>query len=354
MTDRSKATWPTLTRLRSAIQILTLFLSIWGANIVGQYTADKISTSLPALSCAYSNQHGAYCILIPLQHQMHHRIGEALVKAQQIGMEIILPTLISMGTFGLFFFALGKGFCAWVCPLGTLQEWLNRLGRRLRLRQNALSLRATAKTRPVKWLILLGLVFAVPLLAGMGIAPHSLGNPYCDVCPSRIASTLLTGDPQEFAVNEGSWLKFGFGALANTIFGFMIIAAFALRQPFCRICPMLAMNALFRHASPARLVKAPHASCEKCGICHQACPLDIHEIHIHDGRKAFHEDCTLCGRCAEYCPQDGIIQLKWGPFALFSSSRAYYKARMKREFPDGTIKPVKFVKNAATPASADA
>ncbi len=47
---------------------------------------------------------------------------------------------------------------------------------------------------------------------------------------------------------------------------------------------------------------------------------------------------------AEICPQDGVIQLKWGPFALFSSSREYYKTKVKGELPDGTVKPVKFVK----------
>ena len=54
------------------------------------------------------------------------------------------------------------------------------------------------------------------------------------------------------------------------------------------------------------------------------------------------------------CPQDGVIKLKWGPFALFSSSREYYKAKVKGELPDGTVKPVKFVKNAIKPASAAA
>lgn len=72
--------------------------------------------------------------------------------------------------------------------------------------------------------------------------------------------------------------------------------------------------------------------------------MDIPEIARESGRRAFNEDCTLCGRCAEYCPQDGVIRLKWGPFALFSSRRDYYKDRLKAELPDGTVKPVKLAK----------
>jgi formate hydrogenlyase subunit 6/NADH:ubiquinone oxidoreductase subunit I len=82
--------------------------------------------------------------------------------------------------------------------------------------------------------------------------------------------------------------------------------------------------------------------------------MDIPEISKESGRKAYNEDCTLCGRCAEYCPQDGVIKLKWGPFAWFSSSRAYYKDKVKVELPDGTVKPLRFVKNAAKPATGSA
>ena len=334
---------PTLGRLRFAIQILTLFLTVWGSNVVGFYAADKISTALPALSCAYDQQHGAYCVLIPLQHQMHHRIGEALVKAQQITQQVLLPLAISLATFALFFFILGKAFCAWVCPLGTVQEWLNKLGRRLGLEQQSLAREKTARVRPVKWLILLGLVFLVPLLAGMGVASHKLGNPYCDVCPSRIVTTLLTGNPEEFAIDNGFGLKFALGALANTLFGFVVIAALALRQPFCRICPMLAMNAVARHVSLTRLSKKANDKCEKCGICHKACPMDIHEIHTQHGHKAFHEDCTLCGRCVEFCPDDGVIAIKFGPWQLFRSSRDYYRARIRQESPEGNPKPVRIL-----------
>lgn len=344
MLDSAKTLFPTLSRFRIVIQIITFFLTVWGSTLLGHYTADKISTALPALSCAYDQQNGAYCVLIPLQHQMHHRIGEALVKAQQVTMQVILPTLISLGSFALFFFVVGKAFCGWVCPLGTVQEWLNRLGRRLALPQNDLPTTATTRVRPVKWLIFLGLVFLVPTLAGMGVAPHSLGNPYCDICPSRIVTTLFSGDAQEFAVNESNWVKFSLGALANTLFGFVLIAALALRQPFCRICPMLAMNATFRHLSLARLSKKQHDKCEKCGICHRACPMDIHEIHTEHGRKAYHDDCTLCGRCVEFCPDDAVISIKFGAWQLFSSSRDYYKKRVKKELPNGNPKPVKFIK----------
>ena len=342
-----KSLFPTLGRLRFAVQLAMLVLTVYGSVIVGHYAAEKITGALPALSCAYDQQNAAYCILIPTQHQIHHRIGEGIVRAQQLTFQLLLPLVMTIASFFAFFFVIGKAFCGWVCPLGTLQELVGRLGRRFNIglrRFAAGDLGEVKRVRPVKWLLLVGLVFLLPLLTGLGVTPHSLGNPYCDICPSRIATTLLTGSTEQLALRANDTVGFVLGAVANVLIGFTLVGALAIRQPFCRICPLLSWNALFQRLSPLRLVKTAHESCEKCGVCTQACPMDIPEIAKESGRRAFHEDCTLCGRCAEYCPQDGVIALKWGPAALFSSRRDYYKARVKGELPDGTVKPVKFVK----------
>ncbi|HUW50569.1 MAG TPA: 4Fe-4S binding protein [Sulfuricella sp.] len=332
-----KAIFPTLGRFRLFIQVAMLLLTVYGANVVGFYMAEKISNALPALSCAYDQQNGAYCVLIPTQHVFHHRIGEALVKAEQITVQMVMPLVFTLITFFTFFFVLSKAFCGWICPLGTIQDLVNKLGRRFNLPLRRFENGSVSKVRPVKWLMLIVLVLALPLLTGMGVTPHSLGNPYCDICPSRIATTLLTGSTEQMALRGGG-IEFALGAIANTLIGFTLVAAFAVRQPFCRICPMLSFNATFQRLSPMRLVKKQHDKCDKCGICAKACPMDIHEIAREHGSKAYHEDCTLCGRCVEFCPDDGVIQMKWGPLALFSSSREYYKQRMKGEMPDGTVK----------------
>lgn len=349
-----KTLFPTLARVRFAVQAAMLFLTVYGSVIVGTYLADKISNALPALSCAYDQMNGGYCVLVPTQHIIHHRIGEALIRAQQLTFAIVLPLIMTFLSFFAFFFVLGKAFCGWVCPLGTLQEWLGKLGRRLGVGLRRIKpgdLGDVKRIRPVKWLLLLGLVFLLPLLTGLGVTPHSLGNPFCDICPSRVATTLLTGNTEQLALHLSDAVSFSLGAIANALIGFTLVGALALRQPFCRICPLLAFNALFQRLSPMRLVKPTREKCGTCHICTEACPMDIPEISQQAGRKAYNEDCTLCGRCAEYCPQDNVIQLKWGPFALFSSRREYYKKRVKGELPDGTIKPVKIVKSVSTAAA---
>lgn len=340
--------FPTLGRFRFTVQIIMLFVTVYGGALLGSYAVDRISKALPSLACAYDKTTGDQCILIVTQHQLHHRIGEALTNAQHVALNVFIPTLISVGTFFALFFFLNKAFCGWVCPMGTVQELLFRIGRRLGRPLNRFQQGNIGKVRPVKWLMLLVLVLGLPLLAGMGVAADGLGAPYCQVCPSRLATTLLTADAEQIAIQTSSGIGFFLNAAGNALFGFVIIAALAARQPFCRICPLLSWNAMFQKLSPMRLVKKQHDKCEKCSICQVACPMDIHEIGREHGGKAFHEDCTLCGRCAEFCPGDDVIQIKFFGFRLFGSGLDYYKKRVKQESPEGLpkqaviwLKPVK-------------
>jgi len=331
-----------LGRLRLIVQLLMLLLTVYGAVLVGSYSADKLSNALPALSCAYDQMNGGYCALIRFQHNIHHSIGMVIARTGEAALSMMGPLLLILASFFAFFFVLGKAFCGWVCPLGTLQEFAGRIGRRFGIgvrRVEPGDLGPVSRVRPVKWLILVGLVFLLPLLTGLGITPHALGNPYCDICPARVVTTLLSGNTDQLALNLGDNWSFWLGATANWLVGFMLVGALALRQPFCRICPLLAFNAVFQRLSPARLVKPSQAGCGNCRVCTNACPMDIPEISQAEGKKAYNEDCTLCGRCAEYCPQDGAIRLQWAKITLFRSSREYYKARMREELPDGTVKP---------------
>ena len=79
---------------------------------------------------------------------------------------------------------------------------------------------------------LLKLAVVLPLIAGLGIGPHAMGDAYCQVCPARIATTLLTADTEQMAVPvSGDWAAFGFAAFRDALFGFVVVAALAVRRP---------------------------------------------------------------------------------------------------------------------------
>lgn len=321
-----------LSLLRKLVQLAAFVFLVYGSVIVGFYSADKISGSLPALSCAYDMQNADYCTLIPFQHQMDHRVGTVLAAGGSL-LAALLPTLITLGTFLLLFVVLNKAFCGWICPLGFFQEVLSLIGQKLGLqRTESLPEKLVDRIRPFKWVILLLLVFALPLLTGLGVTGHEAGDPFCKICPSRILTTLATGSTDQVYLDTSSWGYLILSVVANFLFGLILVWGLFVRQPFCRICPMLALHAVFRKVGLVRLVKNAKPRCEKCGLCAKACPMDIREIHTEMEKKdVLFSDCTLCGRCVEFCPDQGVLQLKYTFVPLLKADPAYFKKRKKAQ-----------------------
>jgi formate hydrogenlyase subunit 6/NADH:ubiquinone oxidoreductase subunit I len=321
-----------LSVIRKLVQLSAFVFFVYGGVVTGYYLEDKISRALPALSCAYDHQGADYCTLIPIQHQMHHRLGTAIADGGNLLLGI-MPTLITLGTFLVLFVLLNKAFCGWICPLGSFQEFIHMLGQKLGLqRRESLDHARVKKIRPFKWLILVLLVFGFPLMSGLGMVNHDLGNPFCNICPSRILTTLAVGDASQLHVDSASTTTLVLSLLADFLFGLMLALALTLRQPFCRICPMLALHAVFRKLGLLRLVKNATPRCEPCGLCAKACPMDIKEIHTDmQHHNVTFEDCTLCGRCVEFCPDKGVLQLKYAMLPVFSADPIYFKSRKQAQ-----------------------
>jgi ferredoxin-type protein NapH len=321
-----------LSVIRKLVQVAAFILFVYGSGVGAYYLADKLTHALPALSCAYDLNGSDICALIPIQHQMDHRLGPVINEGGDI-LQGIMPTLITLGTFLVFFIFLNKAFCGWLCPLGTFQELLHNLGQKLGLqRRESVDPKLVKGMRPVKWAMLGALVFGFPLLTGLGYLNHDLGSPFCAICPSRILTTLANGETNQLVVDTASTTTMVLSILADFLFGLMIALSLTIRQPFCRICPMLALNATFRKLGLLRLVKNAVPRCDKCGLCAKACPMDITEIHTEMEKKDVNfEDCTLCGRCVEFCPDKDVLQLKYTVFPVFSADPKYFKARKKAQ-----------------------
>jgi len=318
--------------IRKVVQILAFIFFVYGGALGSYFIADKLTRAFPMLTCTYDFKGADYCALIPLQHQMNHRVGMGLMSGTDVW-TALTPVFITLGTFLLLFVLLNKAFCGWLCPLGFFQEITHIMGQKLGLkRTESLSESTVKKIRPVKWLMLALLVFGFPLLSGLGFVSHDLGNPYCSICPSRILTTLATGTGKELYVDTSSPIYMTLSVIADFLFGLMIALGLTLRQPFCRICPMLAMHAVFRKLGLLRLVKNSTPRCDRCGLCAKACPMDIREIHTEMlEQDVTYPDCTLCGRCVEFCPDQDVLQLRYLGFPVFSASAEYFKQRKKAQ-----------------------
>jgi len=202
------------------------------------------------------------------------------------------------------------------------------IGQKLRLnRTESLDSKLVERIRPVKWLMLGLLVILFPLASGLGFVGHELGDPFCKICPSRILTSLAAGQLNQLYIDTSSIGFMILSIIADTMFGLILLLSLTMRQPFCRICPMLAMHAMFRKVGLVRLVKNYTSRCDKCGLCAKACPMDIKEIHTSKEKDILFPDCTLCGRCVEFCPDKGVMAMKYVVIPIKVSNPQYFKAR---------------------------
>lgn len=321
----------TLTALRRVSQLFFFVLLVYGSLLLNTfYSKDKFTNAWPSLTCAYDKQSSDYCVLIPLQHQMDHRVS-AVIERKTSLIGGFIGTAITLGIFFILIVLLNKAFCGWTCPLGFFQETLSMLATKLKMKQiKTLQYDTIKKIRPIKWILFAFLIFILPILSGLSFISHDLGDPFCKICPSRILTTLAVGDSSQVYIDNSSTSYFILSIIADLLFGLMIALALFVKQPFCRICPMLPMQAVFKKFSLFRLTKNGSSKCDTCSNCVSACPMDIYEIQEQQSNKNItFTDCTLCGRCVEFCPHDDVLSLKYGPLKPFSSSKEYFKKRNK-------------------------
>jgi polyferredoxin len=179
-----------------------------------------------------------------------------------------------------------KSFCGWVCPLGTLQEWLGRLGVKLFRRRFRLPSGPDRALMNLRYLVLV----AIPVLT-FTVWKFDLG----------------------FRAYDPFYILFTMGGHATVAFSIVIVVvvlAAALLVPllWCRyLCPMGALLDPFSRAGALRL-RRDKETCTECGACDRACP---HAIPVSRVTEVTARNCTNCLECVEECPVEGTLELTW-------------------------------------------
>ena len=182
--------------------------------------------------------------------------------------------------------ATKKTFCGWVCPFGTVQEWVSRAGRRLLGRRFHVPKAADRYLILLRYVVLIG----VPVLT-FTLWEADLG--------------FRAYDPFYILFTWGGHGTLAFSAYI--VIGLLVAAALV---PFlwCRyLCPMGALLDPFSRAGGLRLRRNADA-CTNCGACDTACPHDIPVSQVHEVTA---RNCTNCMECVEECPEDGALELSW-------------------------------------------
>lgn len=252
-------------------------------------------------------------------------------------------TQIMMGValfIGIVLFS--RLFCGYICPLGTIGEWIGKLGDRLKVRMTLKGV-ADKALRLLKY-VLLFITFYFTLKSS---------ELFCKKFDPYYAA--VSGFDSDV---ELWWALIAIGAL--------LLGSLFFRLFFCRyLCPLGALSAIFKYSwwflgvmaayvilllfgldisyvyplliittggyilevarmnrvrpDPVHITRNTD-TCTSCGLCTESCPQGI---DVASEKKVTHADCTLCGDCLYACPEKNTLQInkrnmKWLPAAVLS------------------------------------
>ncbi len=271
-------------RLRLWVQLAFAALTngyLYGFFTGRIYTGPSKAVCVPGLNCYSCPGALGACPIGSLQ---------AVLGSRKFGFSFYV-----LGFFLLFGSLMGRFICGWLCPFGLIQDLFYRIPF-FRKRKN---LPGHGVLVWMKYAILLLFVILLPLLV---TDPLGQGSPwFCQyICP---AGTLMAGIPLTLAQES---LRAAAGALFAwklTILLLLLLLSLWIYRPFCKyLCPLGAVYGLF-HPVALYHYTIDADKCVKCGICKQACPMDIPVWKQPDSRE-----CIRCGKCVRACPAAAIEQ----------------------------------------------
>jgi MauM/NapG family ferredoxin protein len=208
---------------------------------------------------------------------------------------------------------LGRAWCGWVCPMGTVLDWVPSR----KTKRDAKDI--AGYWRYVKYGLLLAVLFSALLgsLSLIFLDPITL-------LFRTLASSILPGLSWILKSVESWFYNFSFLSgvagwmdsslrpwLINEqtfqVSSYILLAVFsgvltlnAVRSRFwCRyLCPLGGLLAFVAKGAQFRL-KASEAECKSCGRCSTVCPTGAIDAENRFAVKV--EECTLCLKCVDSC-----------------------------------------------------
>ncbi len=193
----------------------------------------------------------------------------------------LLPAWTILSIVLITSFLVGRVFCGYTCPLGTLQELLSIINFKSDIKsQKNTKLRIEVQTKyttKIRW-IFLALLFVLAI--GFNLILIREINPFTGFFDLRNLGTFTI-------------------TLPLIILILLSIASIFLYRPWCRFfCPFGAGSAFLGRFTRDKYIRTE--ACTDCKLCERICPTQ--EAFV-DSRKG---ECYYCNRCIDICPHNAI------------------------------------------------
>ena len=238
-----------------------------------------------------------------------------LYKGLLWSLVIIIPT-----------FFLGRFFCGWICPLGTLNHFFSSWKSERKRGLQRIALNRYQRWQTLKYYILVAVLVAalfgssiLGLMDPISLTVRSLGlsvlpginyafNALFDALyRTEVSALRFTADALHFLLKDlvlsfkQPYFRQGFAL--GLIFLTIMVLNLRITRFWCRaLCPLGALLGILSRWSILGLEKHP-AHCEDCNRCLLDCQGGDDPIPGAQWRKA---ECHLCFNCVGDCPESGL------------------------------------------------
>ena len=192
---------------------------------------------------------------------------------------------VVLAVLGLFLAVLfGPVICGWVCPFGTFQQWIGKLGRKIFKRRynHFINVRLDKVLRYTRYLVLIWVSY-MTVVSGKLI--------FQDYDPYYALFNFYTG---EVAITS------------LVLLGIVMVLSLFVERPFCKyVCPYGAFQGIFNLFRIFK-IRRVEASCISCNACTRACPMNIDvatSVVVRD------HQCISCMECTseDACPVSDTV-----------------------------------------------
>jgi polyferredoxin len=207
--------------------------------------------------------------------------------------------MIIMGALLVLTLLFSRGFCGWICPFGSIQEWIGLLGRRIFKKSYNPSGPWERRLRYLKYVILALIIGFTWHLGTLVFRPY---DPFLAF----------------FHLGEGlDEMPYAYAILAVTL-----LASLKYERFFCKYaCPLGAVIGIVGKLGLTKVVRSDDG-CKGCNICQEKCWANIDFLSTNTINDA---ECNHCLDCVVHCPKPNVLAMK---AARWSFSHNTYAAAL--------------------------